>query len=98
MATDVLTATGALATENVAVVAPETTVTLTGTVATEVLLLLIATRAPPTGAGPFSVTVPESVAPGSCSATVGAVTSTWTVTVAPVKELPARSVITGRRS
>ena len=63
MATDVLTATGALATENVAVVAPETTVTLTGTVATEVLLLLIATRAPPTGAGPFSVTVPVDELP-----------------------------------
>jgi hypothetical protein len=63
MATDVLTATGALATENVAVVAPETTVTLTGTVATEVLLLLIVTRAPPPGAGPFSVTVPVDELP-----------------------------------
>jgi hypothetical protein len=46
----------------------------------------------------FSVTVPESVAPGSWSTTVGAVASTWTVTVAPVNSLPARSVITGRRS
>ena len=37
----------------------------------------------------FSVIVPESVGPGSCSTTVGAVTSTCTVTVAPVNELPA---------
>jgi hypothetical protein len=56
-------ATGALVTENVAVVAPEATVTLAGTVATEVLLLLIVTRAPPPGAGPFSVTVPVDELP-----------------------------------
>lgn len=56
--TDVLALTGAVATENVAAVAPESTVTLTGTVASEVLLLLIVTTAPFAGAGPFSVTVP----------------------------------------
>ena len=56
-------ATGAVATENVAVVAPETTVTLTGNVATEVLLLLIVTTAPLAGAGPFSVTVPDDELP-----------------------------------
>ena len=63
MATDVSALTGAVATENVAVVAPETTVTLTGTVATEVLLLLIVTTAPLPGAGPFSVTVPVDELP-----------------------------------
>jgi hypothetical protein len=63
IATDVLAATGALAAKNVAVVAPETTVTLAGTVATDVLLLLIVTRAPPPGAGPFSVTVPVDELP-----------------------------------
>jgi hypothetical protein len=63
MATDVLVATGAVATENVAVVAPEPTVTLTGTVATEALLLLIVTTAPLPGAGPFSVTVPVDELP-----------------------------------
>ena len=46
----------------------------------------------------FSVTVPAIVAPGFVSVTVGAVTSTLKVTAAPVKVLPARSVITGRRS
>ena len=43
-------------------------------------------------------TVPEIVAPGFVSTTVGAVTSTSTVIVAPVNVFPARSVITGRRS
>ena len=61
--TDVLAATGAVATVNVAVLAPEATVTLTGTAATEVLLLLIVTRPPPAGAGPFSVTVPVDELP-----------------------------------
>ena len=42
----------------VAVVAPESTVTLAGTVATAVLLLERVTRAPPVGAGPLRVTVP----------------------------------------
>ena len=46
----------------------------------------------------FSVTVLASGEPGSASATVGAVASTCTVTVAPVNVLPARSATTGRRS
>ena len=58
-----LAATGALATVNVAEVAPETIVTLAGTVATKVLLLLSGNRAPPSGAGAFSVTVPDDELP-----------------------------------
>jgi hypothetical protein len=49
--------------KNVAVVAPEATVTLAGTVATELLLALSITSAPFTGAGPFSVTVPVDELP-----------------------------------
>ena len=45
-----------------------------------------------------SVTVPLTEAPGSARRTAGAVAFTVTVTVEPVKLLPALSVITGRRS
>ena len=57
MVTEVDAATALVLTGNVALVAPSETVTLAGTVAAE-LLLERKTRAPPLGAGPFSVTVP----------------------------------------
>jgi hypothetical protein len=43
---------------NVVDLAPTATVTVGGTVATAVLLLVRATMMPPVGAGPLSVTVP----------------------------------------
>jgi hypothetical protein len=51
---------------------------------------------PPTVAR--KVTVPEIVAPGLLRTTVGAVASRLIVISAPVKALPALSVMTGRRS
>ena len=56
--TDLLRDTVCVLIVNVAVVAPLGTVTFTGTLATEVLLLDKDTTAPPEGAGPLSVTVP----------------------------------------
>jgi len=61
--TAVLFATGFVDTVKVAVVAFAATVTLAGTVATDVLLLLSTTTAPDEGAGPFSVTVPADELP-----------------------------------
>src|SRR5437660_12533444 len=59
---DVVTAV--VLTVNVALLAPAATVTLAGTVAVDVLLLVRVTAAPPAGAGPLSVTVPvEDCAP-----------------------------------
>jgi hypothetical protein len=54
----VLPATAAVATANDALVTPAATVTLAGTVAAPVLLLLSATVAPPDGAEADKVTVP----------------------------------------
>ena len=56
-------ATGLVVTANVAVVAFAATVTVAGTVAIEVLLLVSATTAPPDGALPDSVTVPVEELP-----------------------------------
>ena len=56
--TGVLLATTFVVTRKVAVVAFATTVTLLGTLPTEVLLLTNVTTAPPEGAGPLRVTVP----------------------------------------
>ena len=57
MFADVVINTSPVFTGNVALVAPAGTVTLEGTLAAK-LLLVSATRAPPTGAGALSVTVP----------------------------------------
>ena len=56
--TEVLLATAFVVTWNVAVVAFAATVTLLGTLPTEVLLLANVTTAPPEGAGVLRVTVP----------------------------------------
>ena len=63
MFTDVLVPTGMVVTVKVAVVAFAAIVTLTGTVASAALLLDSLTTAPPTGAGPVSVTVPVDATP-----------------------------------
>lgn len=65
MVTCVEAPTAAVATWNVAELAPAATVTLAGTVAAEVLLLESVTTAPVAGAGPFSVTVPVEKVPPS---------------------------------
>jgi hypothetical protein len=56
-------ATGIEEMVKVAVLALAATVTLAGTVAADVSLLLRVTSAPPTGAGPLSVTVPVEDTP-----------------------------------
>ena len=62
MLTPVDAATALVVMLNVALAAPAATVTLAGTDAAG-LLLESATCAPPAGAGPFSVTVPEAGLP-----------------------------------
>jgi hypothetical protein len=61
--TGVAVATANVVTGNAAEVAPVATVTLAGTVAAEVLLLVSVTTAPPVGAAAFSVTVPVGPVP-----------------------------------
>src|SRR6476660_3741363 len=63
MVTEVTLATALVLTENVAVVAPAATLTLAGTCAAVVLLLVRDTVAPPVGAAPLSVTVPVDELP-----------------------------------
>jgi hypothetical protein len=63
MVTEVTLATALVITENVAVVAPAATVTLAGTCAAVVLLLVNPTVAPPVGAAPLNVTVPVDDVP-----------------------------------
>jgi hypothetical protein len=58
-----LLATGLVLTVNVAVVAFAATVTLAGTVAAAMLLLLSVTDSPAVGAAPFNVTVPVDEPP-----------------------------------
>jgi hypothetical protein len=58
-----LDTTGLVLTVNVAVVELAATVTLAGTVATAVLLVVSVTTAPPAGAGPLNVTVPVEEVP-----------------------------------
>ena len=63
MVTAVVDDTLCVFTVNVALLAPAATVTLDGTLATEVLLLDSVTVVPPDGAGPLSVTVPVEELP-----------------------------------
>jgi hypothetical protein len=61
--TSVGSETGVVVIVKVAELAPAATVTLVGTVATPVLLLLRVTTIPPSGAGPLMFTVPVAVSP-----------------------------------
>jgi hypothetical protein len=61
--TEVVVPTATVVTVNVALVAPAATVTFAGTAATDVLLLLSVTTAPPVGAALLNVTVPVEELP-----------------------------------
>jgi hypothetical protein len=61
--TELLVATGAVVTLNVALVAFGAIVTLAGTLAAAILLLLRVTSAPPAAAGAFKVTIPVDEVP-----------------------------------
>ena len=94
--TEVELDTEAVSMLNVAPLAPEATVTLDGTVATEGLLLLSDTEIPPLGAAPVSFTVPVEPAPpttelgaNESELNAGAVT----VTVADFTDPPLLAVI-----
>ena len=63
MMTEALDATADVVMVKVAVVAPPATVTLAGTCAAAVLLLVKVTRAPLDGAGPVNLTVPVDEVP-----------------------------------
>src|SRR6476646_318935 len=63
MVAEVDVPTGFVLTANVALVAPAATDTVDGTIAALGLLLERLTTAPPLGAGPLSVTVPEEELP-----------------------------------
>jgi hypothetical protein len=77
--------TGEVVTVNVAVLAFAGTVTLTGTVASELLLLLSETKAPDEGAEPLRVTVPVDELPPTTEFGPRVSEVTWGgVTVSPV--------------
>ena len=84
MLTEVPVVTGEVVTVNVAVLAFAGTVTLTGTAASE-LLLLSETKAPDEGAEPFRVTVPVDELPPTTEFGLKVSEVTWGgVTVSPV--------------
>ena len=85
MLTEVLVITSEVVTVNVAVLVFAGTVMLTGTAASELLLLLSATKAPEEGAGPFRVTVPLDELPPTTEFGLKVSEITWGgVTVSPV--------------
>ena len=94
--TEVEVDTEAVSMLNVALLSPDATVTLDGTVATEGLLLLSETEIPPLGAAPVNFTVP--VEPPPPTTVLGASdselnTGAVTVTVADLIEPPLLAVI-----
>ena len=86
-------ATALVLTVNDALVAPAATVTLEGTLATVVLLLVSATVAPPAGAGPLRVTVPVDEFPPVTLA--GFIESAERATDAGAEEDASKSRIAG---